>query len=169
MITIARPFAAAFLLLAVCLAAAPAQAQQPSRRGAPPRTADYIVAVVNQELVTAQEIESRVVRARDEARRAGQTLPPEPELRRQVLDALIEERVLITHARDSGLKVDEAELDRAVANVAAQNQLTLSQLRERLRREGIDDARFRAQIRDRLLVARLCEREVNSRIRISDA
>lgn len=169
MITIARPFAAAALLLAACLAAAPAQAQQPSRRGTPPRTADYIVAVVNQELVTAQEIESRVVRARDEARRAGQTLPPEPELRRQVLDALIEERVLITHARDSGLKVDEAELDRAVANVAAQNQLTLPQLRERLRREGIDETRFRSQIRDRLLVERMREREVNSRIRISDA
>jgi peptidyl-prolyl cis-trans isomerase SurA len=169
MITIARPFAAAALLLAACLAAAPAQAQQPSRRGTPPRTADYIVAIVNQELVTAQEIESRVVRARDEARRAGQTLPPEPELRRQVLDALIEERVLITHARDSGLKVDEAELDRAVANVAAQNQLTLPQLRERLRREGIDETRFRSQIRDRLLVERLREREVQSRIRISDA
>ena len=167
MTSIHCPTACAALLLAACLAAAPAQAQQ--RRAAPPRTADYIVAVVNRELVTAQEIESRVARARDEARRAGQTLPPDAELRRQILDALIEDRVLVTQARDSGQKIDEAELDRAVANVAAQNQLTQTQLRERLRREGIEYAQFRDQIRDRLLVERMREREVQSRIRVSDA
>ena len=168
MTSINRPTACAALLLAACLtAAAPAQAQQ--RRAATPRTADYIVAVINRELVTAQEIELRVARAREEARRAGQTLPPEAELRRQILDALIEDRVLVTQARDSGQKLDEAELDRAVANVAAQNQLTLAQLRERLRREGIDYAQFRNQIRDRLLVERLREREGQSRIRVSDA
>ena len=54
-----------------------------------------------------------------------------------MLDALIDERVLVTNARESGAKVDEAELDRAVANVAQQNQMTLPQLRERLRQEGI--------------------------------
>ena len=168
MTSINRPTTCAALLLAACLtAAAPAQAQP--RRAATPRTADYIVAVVNRELVTAQEIELRVARARDEARRAGQALPPEAELRRQILDALIEDRVLVTQARDSGQKLDEAELDRAVANVAAQNQLTLAQLRERLRREGIEYAQFRSQIRDRLLVERLREREVQSRIRVSDA
>ena len=67
------------------------------------------------------------------------------------------------------MRVDEAELDRAVANVAAQNQLTLPQLRERLRREGIDYARFRDNLRDQMLVERVREREVASRIRITDA
>ena len=77
--------------------------------------------------------------------------------------------MLVTYARDSGMRVDEAELDRAVANVAAQNQLTLPQLRERLRREGIDYARFRNQVRDQMLVERVREREVQARIRITDA
>ena len=167
MTSIHCPTACAALLLAACLAAAPAQAQQ--RRAAPPRTADYIVAVVNRELVTAQEIESRVARARDEARRAGQTRPPDAELRRQSLDASIEDRVLVTHARDKGQKNGETEPYRAVANVPAQHQHTPTPQRGRRRREGIEYAQFRDQIRDRLLVERMREREVQSRIRVSDA
>ena len=134
-----------------------------------PRSGDYIVAIVNKELVTAGEIQQRLARVREDANRGGQRLPPEPELRRQILDALIEERVLVTYARDSGQRIDEAELDRAVANVAAQNQLTMPQLRERLRREGIDYPRFRNQVRDQILVERVREREVHARIKVSDA
>jgi peptidyl-prolyl cis-trans isomerase SurA len=76
--------------------------------------------------------------------------------------------VQITHARDSGQRVDDSELDRAVANVAAQNQITMEQLRERLRRDGIDFLRFRGNVRDQLLVERVREREVQARIRVSD-
>jgi peptidyl-prolyl cis-trans isomerase SurA len=138
-------------------------------RAAAPRSADYIAAVVNQELVTAVEIDQRMARAREEAGRSGQALPPEPELRKQVLDALIEERAMLSFARDNGTRIEEPELDRAVSGVAAQNQLTMAQLRERLRREGMDYARFRANIRDQLLIERVREREVQSRIRITDA
>src|SRR5690606_41121109 len=63
----------------------------------------------------------------------------------------------------------DAELDRAVNNVAVQNQITMAQLRERLRREGIDYARFRNNVRDQLLTERVREREVQSRIRVTDA
>ncbi len=133
------------------------------------RNGDYIVVVVNQELVTAAEIDQRIDRARDGATRASQALPPELELRRQVTDSLIEERVIITYAREAGLKIEEPELDRAVQNVAAQNQLTLAQLRSRLREDGIDYVRFRANLRDQMLVERIREREVYQRIRITDA
>jgi peptidyl-prolyl cis-trans isomerase SurA len=90
-------------------------------------------------------------------------------LRRQILDQLIEERAQLSAARESGTRVDEPELDRAVANVAAQNRLTLAELRERLARERIDFARFRNNLRDQILVERVREREVQSRIKISDA
>ena len=133
------------------------------------RNGDYIVVVVNQELVTAGEIDQRIDRAREGAVRATQALPPELELRRQVTDSLIDERVVVTYARDTGLKIEESELDRAVQNVAAQNQLTLEQLRGRLRADGIDYARFRANLRDQMLVERIREREVYQRIRITDA
>jgi peptidyl-prolyl cis-trans isomerase SurA len=133
-----------------------------------PRTADYIVAVVNQELVTAVEVDQRIARIRAEAQRTNQRVPPAETLRRHVLDALIDERAVLSHARDSGVRVDDAELDRAVANIAAQNQISVPQLRERLAREGGDYARFRADIRDQILIERVREREVQSRIRVSD-
>ena len=131
-------------------------------------TADYIIAVVNTELVTAVEVLQRLERARVEARRGGISLPDDESLRKQAVDALIDERVLVTFARENGPKVDEQELDRAVANVAAQNQLTLAQLRERLKAEGLEYARFRGNLKDQILLERVREREVSSRIRVTD-
>ncbi|SHM77306.1 peptidylprolyl isomerase [Rhizobacter sp. OV335] len=133
------------------------------------QTADYIVAIVNQELVTAGEVQQRIDRLREEAQRSKSKLPPDDELRHQVVDALIDERVQITNARDVGQRVDDVELERAVANVAAQNQLTPAQLRERLKKEGIDYVRFRNNVRDQLQVERVREREVQARITITDA
>jgi peptidyl-prolyl cis-trans isomerase SurA len=133
------------------------------------QTGDYIVAVVNQELVTASEVQQRLARVRDEAARNKQTLPPLSALRKQVLETLIDERVLVTNARETGSRVDDAEIDRAVLNVAAQNQMTMPQLRERLRQEGIPFTKFRENIRDQIMVERVREREVVSRIRITDA
>ena len=132
------------------------------------QTGDYIVAVVNQELVTASEVQQRLARVRDEAARSRTTLPPAPALRKQVLEALIDERVLVTNARENGNRIDEPEIDRAVNNVATQNQMTLPQLRERLRQEGIPFAKFRDNIRDQIMVERVREREVVSRIKVSD-
>ena len=132
------------------------------------RNGDYIAAVVNQELVTAGEVERRIERAQAEAGRAGVRLPAESELRRQALDALIDERAMITTARESGMKVDEPEIDRAVQNIAQQNQISLEVLRQRLRTEGIDYGRFRANLRDQIMIERLREREVYQRIRISE-
>lgn len=144
----------------------PVVAQQ---QGAGARIGDHIVAVVNQELVTAGEVESRLARVRENARRNGERVPPDAELRQQVLESLVEERVLITYARDSGTRVEEPELDRAVAGIASQNQLTVPQLRERLRADGIDYTRFRNNVRDQMLVERVREREVQGRIRVTDA
>jgi peptidyl-prolyl cis-trans isomerase SurA len=110
-----------------------------------------------------------VARVREEAARNRATLPPLPALRKQVLEQLIDERVLVTNARDTGARIDDPEIDRAVANVATQNQMTLAQLRERLRKEGIPFAKFRENIRDQIMVERVREREVVSRIKVSDA
>ncbi len=133
------------------------------------QSGDYIVAVVNQELVTASEVQQRLARIRDDAARGGATLPPAAVLRKQVLDSLIDERVLITNAREIGSKIDDAELDRAVGNVAIQNQLTTAQLKTRLAKEGIAYAKFRDNVRDQMMVERVREREVVNRIKISDA
>jgi len=133
------------------------------------QTGDYIVAVVNQELVTNSEVNQRLARVREEAARSKATLPPLSALRKQVLESLIDERVMVTNARDTGARIDDPEIDRAVANVATQNQMTLAQLRERLRQEGIPFTKYRETIRDQIMVERVREREVVSRIKVSDA
>jgi peptidyl-prolyl cis-trans isomerase SurA len=158
------PLASAQLATPKPAAALPAASGSPAARGG-----DYIAVIVNQELVTAGEVELRLARVRENAARTGAKLPPTDELRKQLLDALIDERVQMTYARDSGIRIDEAELDRAVANVAVQNQVTPAQLRERLRADGVDYSRFRNNVRDQLMVERVREREVQGRIRVSDA
>jgi peptidyl-prolyl cis-trans isomerase SurA len=95
--------------------------------------------------------------------------PPTTCCARQVLDSLIDDRVLVTYARDSGIKIDEVELDRAVSSVAAANRLTVPELRKRLTAEGLEFARFRSNLRDQILVERVREREVQQRIKIGDA
>ncbi len=150
-------------LMTCALVSPHAQAQEVVQPG------DFIVAVVNQELVTAIEIEQRLERTRENAARAGQRLPPDSVLRKQILDGLIDERAQLAYARESGPRIDDAELDRAVANVAAQNKVTMAQMREQLAKEGIDFARFRKNVREQMLLERVREREVQSRIRITDA
>ena len=132
------------------------------------RQADYIVAVVNQELVTNFEVEQRLERI-VASLPADRPRPPAAELRRAALDSLIEDRAIVSHARDSGIRIEEPELDRAIAGIAAQNRISVDQLRDRLRGEGVEWPRFRDNVRDQMLVERVREREVRGRIRISDA
>jgi len=165
--------AAAPLAVAAAILAAPpgalAQGRTLDTQRALLRSGDYIVAVVNQELVTAVEVDQRIARARAEAGRAGMRLPPDAEMRRQIVDTLIEERVILTFSRESGGRIDDEEVDRALQTIAAQNQITVAQLRDRLRADGLDLAVFRSNLRDQLLVERTREREVYQRIRVTDA
>ncbi len=170
-------------LLATNAHAQPANAKPPldSRSGPTPTAAaaedaanrarrlpgDHIAVVVNAEVVTAGEIAGRVERARLEASRRGEQLDAE-EIHKSAEESLVEERVLVTHARDSGARVDENELDRVVANIAAQNRLTVPQLLERLQQEGTDVKRFRENLRDQMLIERVRDQEVTRRIRVSD-
>jgi peptidyl-prolyl cis-trans isomerase SurA len=167
------------LALALGLYAAPGLAQLQLRAPAgtptvqirgPAFNGDYIVAVVNSDLVTAGEVEQRLDRVRAASVPRGAALPPASEqMRQQALESLVEERVIMTYARESGIKVDDAELDRAVQSVATQNKLSLNQLRERLRADGVDYASFRANLRDQILMERVREREVVQRARVLDA
>lgn len=156
----------------------PAAARPPAPEASAPPVAvvpgsgiagDYILVVVNRELITAGELARRVAITTQNAQLNHATLPPPAELRQQVLDALIGERVLVTYARDMGQRVDDAELDRAVANQAQQNQLSLVQFKEQLRASGIEFTTFRNNLRDQLMVERVREREMQTRIRLTEA
>lgn len=131
-------------------------------------TSDYIVAVVNQEPITHTDVDKRVARIQDSVQ-PGTRMPPPEELRRQVLDALIDEKVQVSFAKAIGLDVSDAEIDGAIENIAAQNQLSLTELRQRMQNDGLDFQRYRGSLREQILLQRLREREVNARIQISEA
>jgi peptidyl-prolyl cis-trans isomerase SurA len=125
--------------------------------------------VVNNELVTEVEVQQRMAQLAGEAQRNQAPVPDAKTLRQQAIDGLINERLQITAARDSGMTVDDAELQRAVENVASMNRLTVAQLREQLKRDGLDFFTFRSNLRDQILAQRIRDREVQSRIKVSDA
>jgi peptidyl-prolyl cis-trans isomerase SurA len=132
------------------------------------RSADFIVAIVNSEPITNQEVRNRLVQIEQQLSARGGAMPPRQELYGQVLERLISERAQIQLARDSGIKVDNQALDNAVQNIARQNQLSMEQLRQRLREDGLDINLLRNNLRDEILLQRIREREVEPRVRITE-
>ena len=132
------------------------------------RTLDAIVAVVNEEAITQSELDTRTRIAAAQLRRQKIQLPPEAVLRRQVLERMIVDRAQLQLARESGVRVDDATVNATVARMAEQNGMSPQQFSERLSKEGISLARFRADVRDDIVITRLRDREVDSRVQISE-
>ena len=151
------------------LPGAPAAAtlSEPLSASNPLRAADFIVAVVNSEPITNNEVQLRLARIEQQLLRQGST-PPRDQLAREVLERLILERAQLQLARSLGVQPEDAAVEQAVATVARQNQLTLDELKRRLAADGMDYARFRADLRDELTLVRLREREVDGRVKVSE-
>ena len=132
------------------------------------RQADYILAVVNTEPITRNEVRSRMARVQAQLREQGDALPSDEELARQTLELLITERALVQYARETGLKADDALLEQTEANIASQNGLSVTELRRRVEASGTTLARFRAELLNQLLLNRLRERDVDNRVRVSE-
>jgi peptidyl-prolyl cis-trans isomerase SurA len=134
-----------------------------------PVEVDRIVAVVNNEVVTALQLRARVDQAVRQLQRQGVQLPPADVLERQLLERLIVERAQLQLARETSLRVDDATLERAIDRIAANNRLSVEQLREALAKDGVTWSRFRDEIRTEILLTRLREREVDSKVVVTDA
>lgn len=157
------------------LAAAPAWAQSSAgpaagagETRAGPRLLDRVVAVVNDEVITLNELRARLAVAEQQLQRQNIALPPRAVLARQVLERMIVDRAQLQLARETGVRVDDATVNAAIARIAEQNGMTLAQFRERLQREGVTFARFREDVREDIIMSRLRDREVDSRIQISE-
>ncbi len=130
--------------------------------------ADYIVALVNSEPITNHEVRTEAARVAQQVVQQRGTQPDMAELTRQVLDRMITEKAQLQWAKEGGMKVEDTAVDQAEANVAQQNQLTVAQLRQRLRSEGVTAKQFRDSLRDQLLLVRLRDSEVARRVRITE-
>jgi peptidyl-prolyl cis-trans isomerase SurA len=157
------------VLLAACCCAVLAQgANREGAAAARVALVDRIVAIVNKEVVTQFELSERISRVIKELQRRGTALPAREEIERQVLERIVSDRVQLQFARETGLRVDDLELDRTISRIAEGNKLSLTEFRQRLERDGISFEKFREEIREEILMTRLREREVTSKLTVSD-
>jgi peptidyl-prolyl cis-trans isomerase SurA len=140
-----------------------------ARSARQPVLVDAIVAVVNTDVITMKELNDRVQIIEQRMRRQNMQIPPRDLLQKQLLERLIVNRAQMQMARDSGVRIDDAMLDRAVARIAEQNGITVQALRDQLERDGISFARFRDEIREEITLQRLREREVDNKLQITES
>lgn len=134
-----------------------------------PVEVDRIVAVVNSEVITLSDLRQRVAQVTRQLNRQGTPLPPTDVLEKQVLERQIMERLQLQLANETSLRVDDLTVDRAVGRIADNNKMSMTQFRQALEQDGLSWERFREEVRNEMLLTRVREREVESRIVVSDA
>ena len=132
------------------------------------RASDYIVAIVNSEPVTNQQVRQEMQRMAQLLAQQQQAMPTPAVLAEQALERLIIERTQIQYAREVGIKIEDFALDEAEQAVARQNQVDLEELHRRVLADGISRSQFRTSLREQLLLSRVREREVGQRVRVSE-
>lgn len=152
-------FSVSCLMMPLAQAAAPVAVQE----------ADYIVAVVGDDVITRNQLRSRLATALRQLERQGTPLPPQEVLERQMLERMIMDKAQFAFAKETGLRIDDQQLDQAIGRIAANNQMSVAQFRSALEKDGVDYVQFRQEIREEMIMVRLREREVESRLAVSDS
>jgi len=149
------------------LLGAPANAQKPDAGRVV--LLDRIAVVINDEVVTRRDLDERVRIVQLQLRQQGTPLPPRDELEKQVLERIIYARVQLQYAKETGLRVDDAQLEKAIARIAEENKLSVMQLRAAVEKDGVSFDRFREDIRDEITLSRLREREIDNKITVTES
>ncbi|MFC5512406.1 peptidylprolyl isomerase [Massilia jejuensis] len=173
---------AAALLCALTANAALAQgpkspapaATQPGSGFLPPAASsanviDSIRVVVNDEVITRNEVRNRVAQIVQRLQAQNAQLPPQADLERQVLESMIVERAQVQMAKEMGVRIDDRVLDGAIARIAEGQKMSVQEMRNQMEKEGLTFAQFREEIRSEIMLQRLREHEVDSKIQVSEA
>lgn len=130
---------------------------------------DRILIVVNDDIITATEVDNRLGSVVRRLREQKINPPPEPVLRRQVMEHMVTERLQLQVARNLGLKVSDEQIERAIRTIAERRQTSVEALRKEVDKEAGGYTAFREELRAQLLAQQLVEREINNRIAVSEA
>ena len=164
-----RRIVTAILLNGVLVIASPIYAQDLTRStgvaDSKVRNIDGVAAVVNTGFVTRKEIDDRIVALKKQ----GSKLPEGPELRKVILDRLIIEKVQLQNAEQEGIVVTNKEVEKIIGDIAAKNKLTYVEFKEKVIASGGTFQRYKEMLRDDIIISRYRERDVESKIKISDA
>jgi peptidyl-prolyl cis-trans isomerase SurA len=129
---------------------------------------DSIVAIVNADVIMRSELDDRVRTVTNQLREQGTQMPPKTVLERQVLDRLILTKLQSQMAEETGIRVDDESLNRTISNIAAENKVNLEQFRVILEEDGYSYEKFREEIRNEILIARLRQRQVDNRVTVTE-
>ncbi len=136
---------------------------------APVVAIDRIIAVVDNDVITRGELNDRIRLIKQQLEKQGTPLPSQEALEKQLLERMITDRLQLSHAAQTGLRVDDNQLDKTIERIAEQNKLGLSEFRSALETEGMSFRKFREDIRREILLSRLREREVDNRVMVTEA
>lgn len=129
---------------------------------------DRIIVVVNDSVLLQSDLDSAITVAKKQIKQRGITDAPEDALRAQVLERLILTKLQTDRAGQAGIRIDDRDLNDILINVAAQNGMSLAEFADAIRSDGMDFLSVRKQIRDEVLITRLRQREVESRVAVTD-
>lgn len=129
---------------------------------------DRIVAVVNNDVITETELQDRMVDVRKQLQIERIKIPPDDVLKRQLLERMIIERIQLQLAAQAGVRINDTDLEQAIQTVAGRNNMSVDALYKALGREGLDQAAYRARMREQLTIHQLLDREINSRVTVTD-
>ena len=129
---------------------------------------DRIIAIVDQGVITEQELQDRIRSVSAQLEKQGVELPPQEILEKQILERLISDSLQMQLAAQTGLKVDDTQLDKTVERIAEQNKMGVEEFKAALLKDGITYRKFREDIRSEIILSRLKERDVDNKVNISD-
>lgn len=130
---------------------------------------DRIVAIVDQVVITEKELADRIKTVTAQLEKQGTELPPPAILEKQILERMITDRLQLQLASQTGLRIDDNQLDKTIERIAGQNKMDIPTFKKALLEDGIQYRKFREDIRNEITLARLREREVDNRINITES
>lgn len=133
-----------------------------------PEPMDGILAIVNDSIITKNELKNQVRIIEQQFHHNGNPTPEREVLEKQVLEHLIVNEIQLQLAKRTGIQVDENTLDNTIENIAKQNHLTVSQLREAVAKEGADFSQYRNNIRQQMIISHLQHRDLMHEVQVSD-
>ena len=160
-----RTYSFILLLLALLLSSSAWAQRKPARV----EFIDRIVAVVNNDVITLSELNERILQVRRQLDSQKIPLPPQDVLEKQILERMINEKVQLQFASETGIRVDDTALDQAIGRIADGNRMTVDQLRQALEKDGVSFTKFRENIRNEIILSRLKEREADNRVVVTES
>ncbi|WP_217549126.1 peptidylprolyl isomerase SurA [Pantoea sp. GbtcB22] len=133
---------------------------------AAPQVVDKVAAVVNNGVVLESDVDNMMRTVKSQAQQANQQLPDEKTLRHQILERQVMDAIILQMGERAGVQITDQQLDQAIQNIAAQNRMSLDQLRSRLAYDGMNYNDYRAQIRKEMLISEVRNNEVRRRVTI---